>query len=289
MRKILIISIIVLLSIPLVVSGKKPPKPCPLPPAEGEEPAYTEIEVTNGGALSGTVSFEGEYVPKKWKSIKDADFCGASVADESLVAGSEGGLRYVVVTITDIKEGKALPKVVKEMANKDCLYQPHVETLCVCDKVMVTNHDPILHNTHAYIGDVVFEPQKPKETDDGLLILSEGDAAPSDDAQPMVALTTLFNLGLPTMDFKPKKTMRQPGLVTLKCDAGHTWMTGFLWVEPHPYSTVTDEKGNFKIEDIPAGEYQIKFWHEKMGEQTHKVTIKESETTKLDTKFTLKK
>jgi len=281
------VALILCLLFAAVGADRPKKKPCPAPPKDGEAPAYTEIEVGDGGKLTGTVTFKGEYEPKKWKVIKDRDFCGDSVADESLVADKDGGLRYVAVYFDDVKQGKALPKVVKEMANKDCLYQPHVETFSVCDKVMVTNHDPILHNTHAYIGDEIFEPAKPSVDDDGLLVLTEEDFTRGSGGT-MTAITTLFNLGLPNQNFKPKKTLRKPGLITLKCDAGHTWMTGFMIVAPHPYHTVTAADGTYRIAEIPPGEYSVTFWHEMMGTQTKKLTIKAGETAKLDIEFELK-
>ena len=98
--------------------AKRPPKPCPEPPAEGEAPAYREVEVSNPGALKGRVSFSGDYTPMKWKVVKDREFCGDTIIDESLVTGGDGGLRYVVVSIDGIKEGKPYPRTIKEMANK---------------------------------------------------------------------------------------------------------------------------------------------------------------------------
>jgi len=153
---------------------------------------------------------------------------------------------------------------------------------------MVTNHDPILHNTHAYIGGAIFEPQKPGLTHDGMLVIAYEETADAPAPAPMVSITTLFNLGLPNQDFKPKKTMRKTGLLTLKCDAGHTWMTAYVWVFPHPYSAVTDDGGDYAIAGIPAGEYSITFWHETLGAQKKKVVVKTGETTKLDITYTLK-
>ncbi len=281
--------IILLLTFSATARGQgQAPSPCPPPPASGQ-PAYKEITVTDPGSLTGRVSFQGQYTPMKWKVIKDRDYCGDTITDESLVASPRGGLQNVVVSIDDIKEGKALPYAIKEVANKQCRYQPHVEVLAVCDKLMISNRDPILHNTHAYMGPGVFEPIKPEKTKDGLWVINEQDAQGPATAQgPMVAFTTLFNLGLPTQDFMPKKTMRQTGLITLKCDAGHTWMTGYVWVKPHPYADVTDPDGDFLITDIPAGEYTVTFWHETLGVQQQKVTINRGEKTTVNVTFTLK-
>lgn len=265
--------------------GEKESAVCPPPPAAGQAAPYKEGKAANPGVLSGRVSFTGTYKPMRWKVVKDREFCGDSVIDESLVVSGKGGLQYVVVSIDDVKEGKPLPRVVKEVANKDCRYQPHVESLSVCDKLMITNHDPIFHNTHAYIGDRIFEPQKPAKTSDGMWVIAY-EETPS--AAPMVSVTTLFNLGLPTQDFKPKKTMRQPGIITLKCDAGHTWMTGFVVVKPHPYVTVTNADGRYTISEIPAGEHTVTFWHERLGVKQQKVTITAGKTVNLDISFSMK-
>ena len=42
-------------------------------------------------------------------------------------------------------------------------------------------------------------------------------------------------------------------------------MKAWIMVADHPYFAVTDENGNFKIENVPAGEYEIVFWQEKLS------------------------
>jgi hypothetical protein len=39
-------------------------------------------------------------------------------------------------------------------------------------------------------------------------------------------------------------------------------MNAEVLVVPHPYYTVTDESGRFKLKDVPPGEYEIVAWHE---------------------------
>jgi len=263
-----------------------PKKPCPLPPEPGQEPAYTQMEEFDAGELAGRVTFSGDYTPMKWKVVKDREFCGDSIVDESLVASQDGGLRFVVVSIDDIKKGKPLPREVKEVANKDCRYQPHVEALSVCSKLMITNHDPIFHNTHGYIGPAVFDPQKPDLTHDGMWVIQYESAPEQSAAATLTAFSTIFNLGLPTQEFKPKKTVRKTGLITLKCDAGHTWMTGYVWVKPHPYVTVTGPSGDYRISDVPAGKHTVTFWHETLGTRQESVTIEKDAAAILDMAFT---
>ena len=59
----------------------------------------------------------------------------------------------------------------------------------------------------------------------------------------------------------------------MSCDV-HGWMQGWLIVEDSPYYAVTDEKGAFKLTDVPAGDYDVKVWQEKLGESSQKVSVK---------------
>jgi hypothetical protein len=73
---------------------------------------------------------------------------------------------------------------------------------------------------------------------------------------------TVFNVAMPIKGQKLPIPMRKPGLMKLQCDAGHTWMNGWIYVFEHPYFAVTDDKGAFTIKDVPPGEYTVELWHE---------------------------
>ena len=62
-----------------------------------------------------------------------------------------------------------------------------------------------------------------------------------------------------TMFVKP---LHQPGLVTIRSDAGHGWMSAIIHVTPHPYFALSDREGKFSLADVPPGTYTIKAWHE---------------------------
>ena len=73
----------------------------------------------------------------------------------------------------------------------------------------------------------------------------------------------------------------EPDPFYIKCDV-HPWMKTWVLVSDHPYFAVTDAKGNFSIEGIPAGTYEVVCWQEKFGKRTltAEVTIGEGDTTK---------
>ena len=68
--------------------------------------------------------------------------------------------------------------------------------------------------------------------------------------------------------------------IKVVCDA-HNWMAGWWVSMDQPYYAVTDEGGNFKITDLPPGDYDVDVWHEVLGKKTEKVTIKPMEETKV--------
>lgn len=201
--------------------------------------AYEVVEV-EGGALQGTITTKAAASSTDIPVTKDEQVCHASVPDESIVVGEGGGLANCIVYFTEVEEGKdpaSMPA--PALANAGCRYVPHVQAMMVGQQLTITNEDPILHNTHTY---------------------DEGEK-------------TVFNLALPIQGQTIKKRMKKPGLVNAKCDAGHTWMNGYVWVNENPYYATTDENGKFEITDIPEGDYTMVVWHEKFGTSEHDVSI----------------
>jgi hypothetical protein len=54
----------------------------------------------------------------------------------------------------------------------------------------------------------------------------------------------------------------KPGMIALSCEAGHPWMSAFLYVSRDPYVALTDAGGEFVIRNVPPGTYTLKMWHE---------------------------
>jgi plastocyanin len=208
------------------------------------------------GSISGTVKVVKPCPtpPAKLAVVKDGSVCGKDAPNETVIVDKGGGLANVVVSLKDAKlSGKPAPTPNAALDQKACRYFPHVQALTVGTPLTLMNNDAILHNVHA------------NET--GM---------------------TVFNVAMPIKGQKLPIPMRKPGLMKLQCDAGHTWMNGWIYVFEHPYFAVTDDKGAFTIKDVPPGEYTIELWHEPADGQgagvrtTSKVKVSEGAPAKLD-------
>ncbi len=62
------------------------------------------------------------------------------------------------------------------------------------------------------------------------------------------------------------------GVVPLLCNV-HSEMSGFVVVSPTPYFAQTDAAGNFTIDNVPDGKYNVVAWHEGSKTQTKPVDV----------------
>ena len=70
-----------------------------------------------------------------------------------------------------------------------------------------------------------------------------------------------FSLTLPEPDRPRARPLTTPGVVELTSGAGFFWMRAYLHVDHHPYYALTDEKGQFQLDDVPDGDYEVVAWH----------------------------
>ena len=196
---------------------------------------YKEIAVRDGGTIRGFVRLNGTAAAdERFDVTKDPKQCGRAKLCPALRVGKNGGVKNAVVYLEGVKEGKKFSGNMKPpLIQKNCEYEPHVMVVPAGAQLDIANNDPILHNVHAYG-------------------IGEG-------------LKSLFNIAQPIKGQRTciKQTqLKDPGVVLTLCDAGHPWMTAYILVAEHPYYAVTDEGGNFVIENVPPGSYRITMWHE---------------------------
>ena len=57
-------------------------------------------------------------------------------------------------------------------------------------------------------------------------------------------------------------------------------------VAEHSYYAVTDDTGSFTLSNVPVGSYQLKVWHETLGEAKKDVTVHEKKETMVSFELT---
>jgi hypothetical protein len=62
-------------------------------------------------------------------------------------------------------------------------------------------------------------------------------------------------------------------------------MNAFILVLPTRYFAATDADGNFRLDGVPAGTYEIRAWHARWPEKSQKVVV--SETGVAEVNFVL--
>tara|TARA_B100000131_G_scaffold316020_1_gene355411 strand:+ start:2218 stop:2943 length:726 start_codon:yes stop_codon:yes gene_type:complete len=191
------------------------------------------------GSISGRVNFEGKG-PKKKTLKMDADpVCGSSHKTppyrQSFVMNEEGYLKNVMVYLKNIDYKGDIPKNQAILDQKGCIYDPHVQGMMTGQELLIKNSDATLHNIHGL----------PK-------------------------LNSEFNFAMPkVVKEKAIKIEKPEHAIYIKCDV-HPWMKSYVSVFDHPYFAVTDINGNFKIENVPPGTYEIVAWQEKFKDKKTK-------------------
>jgi hypothetical protein len=197
--------------------------------------AYRITPVKNGGTIEGTVIFTGKEIPKtELVFTKDAAHCGRTSGAARLKVNENGGVKNAIVYLRNITQGKGFTRTETPVLDQnECDFVPRIMIVPVNSELIIKNSDTVLHNVHAY--------------------------TPGEERR------TLFNIAQPVKG--QRTTIRSThfsdaGLIMATCDAGHPWMNAYIMVAAHPYYTMTDETGAFRIEDVPAGSYELVVWHE---------------------------
>lgn len=209
---------------------------------------YTEITVSNGGAIAGAVKFTGTVPPlEKLKVDKDLAVCGkgGEKLAETLLVSPTKGIKHAVVTLEGITQGKKFPTKSVTLDQRNCVYIPHVLVAPTGSQLVLLNGDGVMHNVHAYS-----------------------------------LKNTPFNESIPVMK-KSLKSLKFSEVVRMGCDV-HRWMGAWIVVVDHPYYALTDDTGAFKIDEIPPGKYVLRAWHEALGKVEKEVTVVGGQTTAVE-------
>jgi plastocyanin len=221
-------------------------------PAAAETPLYA----FGNSAIVGRAFFQGEAPKSKLIRMSQDRACeqegGAAVYSEEAMIDAGGALANVFVYI---KAGLGLrryatPATPVILDQHRCRYEPRVFGVQAGQTLKILNSDRTLHNVHASA-----ESNKP------------------------------FNLAMSAAEkVRTRVFDRAEVMIPLRCNV-HPWMIAYAGVLDHPFFSVTDAAGGFKLSALPAGEYEIEAWHELFGRLVQNVKLAEAETTTIDFTF----
>jgi plastocyanin len=218
-----------------------------------------KVNAAGEGTITGMVKLDGAAPHMKGIDMSKDPYCvkanaGNTPQMENVVVGSGGGLKNVVLYISDGLSGAALTApgtTVQVFDQKNCEYTPHVLAMNPGQTFKVETSDQTAHNIH---------PNPNPMTGN----------IPWNQSQPP---------GAPPVE----KSWKATEFIEVKCNI-HPWMHGWFAVVKGPYAT-SDGDGNYTINNVPPGNYTVTAWQEQLGTQTAKVTVAGGAAAKADFTF----
>jgi plastocyanin len=125
------------------------------------------------------------------------------------------------------------------------MFIPHVLPIIVGTIVQFPNEDPFFHNVFSLSG------------------------------------AKSFDLGRYPKSQTRSVRFDRPGIVKIFCHI-HSHMNAVIMVFGHPYFCVPEAKGNFTIDDIPAGRHTLVVWHERLKSYRQVINITPGTRLTLD-------
>ena len=246
---------------------------------------YEEIEVVNGGAITGRVTLKGPIPPPRvfplvlypfgpfCKKISDGQ---GHILLEEFIVSPEGGMQDAIVAVQRVERGKPFPSIKAELVSIDCMFHPgdvpdedqfrvnekgrlrHAHPLVGVlqnpQRISVVNRDPILHNGQ------VFQSEK------GNIVL---------------------NFPLPVSD-EPRGGIvsLEPGKRITQMICGmHEFMQTWGFVVDNPYYAKTRRDGTFVIDRLPPGTYKVAAWHPHLKMIEREITVPANGTVTINFEF----
>jgi plastocyanin len=196
-----------------------------------------------GATIVGRVIFRGIVPPPEVIPVtRNQETCGKSQSIQPIIVDpSSGGVKDTVVSLVlqewPIRPTTDQPAAITTVTNRTCAFHPRVGIAKTGDLLETRNEDPVMHNTHIYVGN-----------------------------------RTFLNVALVAGGKPVQKRVRSSGLMKLSCDA-HPFMHGYVMVIDHDFVATTDVLGRFSITGVPPGKHEIGLWHETLGVLTKQVTV----------------
>jgi hypothetical protein len=211
---------------------------------KANEPVKPMSAAAETGSVLGVVHFKGQPPERLKIDMSQDPVCsitgGTNLAEQYVI--HNGGLANVYVYVKEgppmvnMYVGPVPPPVVLDQVG--CRYVPHVVAVMKGGAVEFRNSDGTMHNIHTM-----------------------------PNGNPVVDVSQGAK-GAP----EQRKFDTPEIMMPVRCN-NHPWMNAFINVSATPFFAVSDSEGRFDISGLPPGTYTLAAVHEKLGEQTVKLTI----------------
>jgi len=221
---------------------------------------YTEIPVTNGGAVTGQVTMKGTEpaaLAYNLALFPDPAFCGRISTGtgwrlyNQFQVSPEGALQNAIVILEGIDQGKPFDLPPAKVEAKDCIFSPSTLVVRNHQEIRFLNMDPIVHDIQLYEtaphgSSIIFHRPLRMNPYHSMQEPQNHDHRP----------------GEPLIDsFQFTKGRR---IFLAECGQ-HPYMQTWGLSVTNPYYAITDKDGRFSITDIPEGVYFLVAWHPWIG------------------------
>jgi len=221
------------------------------------------MEVTNGGSVQGKVTMIGKMpYPRVYHLVlfPNIDMCAEIDTDDEMnrvlddfKISADGGLKDVVITLEHVEAGKPFNKKPILIDSEDCKFTPDVNTVRQGEEFKVNNLDAVMHNSQVY------------QAERGKIIQ---------------------NLPVPPEAVTDGKVTFQKKYKIFQMICGmHEFMQTWGYRVQNPYYFVTKLGGEFKINNIPPGDYVLTAWHYLIKPQNQKIHIAKNGTINVNFEF----
>jgi plastocyanin len=195
-------------------------------------------------AETGSISGHVKLTPKiPGRALPSTAYPTRAVAASDPTSVPE--IKNVVVYLKEVAFRGALPASRAELRQEHETFLPHVLAITRGSTIEFPNDDPIFHNVFS--------------------LSSAG----------------TFDLRRYPRGQSRSQTFTKPGIVKVYCNI-HSHMSATILVMDNPYFTTPALDGAFELTQLPAGQYTLVGWHERVGERRATVRVERGKTAIVD-------
>jgi plastocyanin len=154
-------------------------------------------------------------------------------------------IKNVVVYVAGAPFRGALAPMKAELRQEHETFLPHVVAITRGSTVDFPNDDPIFHNVFSLSSAAAFD----------LLRYPQGQSR--------------------------SRQFPKAGIVKVYCHI-HSHMSATILVLDHPYFAIPQADGTFELPNVPAGQYIVVGWHERVGERRIPVRVERGKTATVE-------